>query len=87
MKLPMNYTDDELTRLILTFQDIDMVGYDNRTLFIHACKCNRLDLVKRLLELGADVNKKDYYQKVLFIVLQLLEILKPLDFCWSIMWM
>ena len=58
-----NITDDEILDMILKLQDIDMCGHDERTTLIHACIFNRCSLVNKLMELGANVNKKDYSQK------------------------
>ena len=57
------YADDELFDMALKLQDINMCGYDERTLLMHACLCHRVTLVQRLLDLGADVHKIDYAQK------------------------
>ena len=57
------YPDDKLLDMILNLQNIDMCGHDGRTLLIHACISNRLILAEKLIELGADVNKKDCTQK------------------------
>ena len=58
-----NITDAEILDMILKLQDIDMCGHDERTTLIHACIFNRCSLVNKLIELGANVNKKDYSQK------------------------
>jgi ankyrin repeat protein len=55
--------DAELWDMIWKLQTIDMGGYDERTVLIHACITNHFALAKRLVEFGADVNKKDYFQK------------------------
>lgn len=57
------YTDAELFDMIIKLQNIDMCGHDGRTPLLHACLFNRFALVRKLLEAGADVNKKDRTQK------------------------
>ena len=57
------YTDAELLDMILGLQNIDMCGHDGRTPLLHACIFNRLTLAERLIEAGANVNKKDCTQK------------------------
>lgn len=57
------YTDAELFDMILRLQNIDMCGHDGRTPLLHACIFNRLTLAERLIEAGANVNKKDCTQK------------------------
>jgi len=57
------YTDAKLLDMVLELPDIDMCGHDGRTLLIHACIFDRFELAKALVERGADVNKKDFYQK------------------------
>jgi len=57
------YTDVEIFDKILNLSDINMRGHDGRTSLIHACISNRFELVKKIVELGADVNLKDLYQK------------------------
>lgn len=56
-------TDKELWDLILKLENIDAVGHDGRTLLIHACIFGRVELVRKLIEKGVDINKKDAYQK------------------------
>ncbi len=63
MKSPDIYTDAELLETISKIQNIDMCGHDERTALIHACIFNRLELAKKLVELGSDINIKDYSQK------------------------
>jgi hypothetical protein len=63
MNSPEQHTDAELWDMILKLQDIDMGGYDERTVLIHACIKNHFVLAKRLVEFGADVNKKDWFEK------------------------
>ena len=63
MNNPEQHTDAELWEMILKLQDIDMGGYDERTVLIHACITNHFVLAKRLVEFGADVNKKDWFEK------------------------
>ena len=63
MKSRETYTDADIVNMVLNLQDIDMCGHDGRTALIHGCICQRSDLVKILLEQGADVNKKDHGNK------------------------
>lgn len=63
MKSSETYTDAELLDMVLKLQNVNMGGHDGRTALIHACICNRFDLVKELVEHGADVNEKDHAQK------------------------
>ena len=63
MKSSETYTDADILGMVLNLQDIDMCGHDGRTALIHGCICQRSDFVKRLLEQGADVNKKDHGNK------------------------
>ena len=63
MKSSETYTDADILGMVLNFQDIDMCGHDGRTVLIHACICQRADLIRRLLKQGSDVNKKDHTQK------------------------
>lgn len=63
MKSSEMYTDAEILGMVSKLCDIDMGGHDNRTVLIHACIYQRIDLVKKLLEQGADVNKQDYGNK------------------------
>ena len=63
MKCPEQYMDAELWEMIVKLQDTDMGGYDERTVLIHACITNHFVLAKRLVESGADVNKKDWFEK------------------------
>lgn len=53
----------QLLDTILKLKDINMCGHDGRTLLIHTCIFNLSSLAKKLVELGADVNKKDFTQK------------------------
>lgn len=57
------YTDADIVDMVSKLHDIDMVGHDGRTVLIHACICQRADLIRRLLKQGSDVNKKDHTQK------------------------
>jgi hypothetical protein len=57
------YTDAEIFDKILNLSDINMRGHDGRTSLIHACHFNRFELIKKLIEQGADVNVKDLNQK------------------------
>lgn len=63
MKASETYTDADILGMVSKLHDIDTGGHDSRTVLIHACICQRIDLVKKLLEQGADVNKKDHAQK------------------------
>ena len=56
-------SDEEIWEMISKLPEIDMRGHDERTPLIHACITNRFEVVKRVVELGADVNIKDIYQK------------------------
>ena len=57
------YTDEELLNMVLQLHNVDVCGHDGRTPLIHACISKRFELASQLLENGADVNKKDSYQK------------------------
>ena len=59
MKNIESHTDSDIFDMIMKLQNIDECGHDGRTALIHASICNRSVLAKRLIELGADVNKKD----------------------------
>lgn len=56
------YTDTEIIEMIMKLPSVDLCGHDGRTSLIHACIANRFELVKKIVELGADVNVKDIYQ-------------------------
>lgn len=56
-------SDEELLDIINKIPEINKGGCDDRTPLMYACLYNRIKLVKRLIELGADVNKKDRYHK------------------------
>lgn len=51
--------DGEILNMVLNLQDIDMCGHDERTALFHACAFKRNDVAKKLIELGADINKSD----------------------------
>ncbi len=57
------YADTEIFEMVMKLSHVDMCGHDGRTTLIHACISNRFELVKKLVECGADVNVKDLYQK------------------------
>lgn len=58
-----SYTDEELFDMVLNLPNINMCGYDGKTTLIHACIFNRITLVRRMLELGADVSMTDRTRK------------------------
>ena len=55
-------SDEELLEIINNLTDINKCGCDDKTPLMYACMYDRVVLVGRLLELGADVNKKDCYR-------------------------
>lgn len=55
--------DSEIWDMILKLSEIDLCGYDGRTPLIHACIYRRFALTKRLIKLGADVNRQDSTKK------------------------
>lgn len=57
------YPDEELLNIISELSDINRCGHDDRTPLFYACQFNRFALVKQLVELGAEIDKRDYTEK------------------------